>query len=97
MSARFIRIAETDRPAVSFQLNGQPAEALQGDTLLVAILRVTDQLRQSEFGGGQRVGFCLMGACQDCWVRNSEGRRLRACTTTIASGMQILTTPMDDV
>jgi hypothetical protein len=96
MNPRFIRLAETDRTPVHFVLDGKTADALQGDTLLVAILRNSRHLRQSEFGGGQRAGFCLMGACQDCWVLNGEGRRLRACTTTVEPGMQVLTHPAEE-
>jgi len=34
----------------------------------------------------------LMGACQDCWVRDEEGNRMRACTTTARDGMAVRTT-----
>jgi NADH dehydrogenase/NADH:ubiquinone oxidoreductase subunit G len=37
-------------------------------------------------------GFCLMGACQDCWIWDDDGRRLRACTTYAEQGMRIRTT-----
>jgi aerobic-type carbon monoxide dehydrogenase small subunit (CoxS/CutS family) len=40
-----------------------------------------------------RAGFCLMGACQDCWVWLADGSRLRACTTLLAEGMQVRTEP----
>jgi predicted molibdopterin-dependent oxidoreductase YjgC len=50
-------------------------------------------VRDSEFGDGPRAGFCLMGACQDCWVWTPEGQRLRACSTTVEPGMRVLTTP----
>jgi NADH dehydrogenase/NADH:ubiquinone oxidoreductase subunit G len=49
-------------------------------------------VRQSEFGDETRAGFCLMGACQDCWVWTETGERLRACTTEVREGMQIVTT-----
>jgi len=39
-----------------------------------------DVLRRLEFGGAPRAGFCLMGACQDCWVWMDDGGRVRACT-----------------
>jgi hypothetical protein len=38
-----------------------------------------------------RAGFCAMGACQDCWMRTDDGRRLRACTTPLARGMALRT------
>jgi D-hydroxyproline dehydrogenase subunit gamma len=86
---RFRRVAEADRPAVSFTLDGAPAAALAGDTLLTAILVQDGYLRESEFGDGLRAGFCLMGACQDCWVTIGGGGRVRACTTPIEEGMRV--------
>ena len=93
MSARFVRLAERERAAISFVINGEPAQALAGDTLLVAILNTTDHVRRSEFGDGTRAGFCLMGACQDCWVWTEAGERLRACTTQVSAGLRIVTDP----
>jgi len=91
MKARFHRLAETDRPAVSFIVDGKTVNALEGDTLMVAMLTSGGALRDSEFGDGRRAGFCLMGACQDCWVWTAGGERLRACSTLAASGLSIST------
>jgi Uncharacterized anaerobic dehydrogenase len=85
------RVAERSRRAVSFVLDGQPCEALEGDTVLTAVLTNGQRLRATEFSGQPRAGFCLMGACQDCWVRTEDGRRLRACSTFVEAGMRILT------
>src|SRR5947199_244872 len=38
-SSRFIRLAELDRAPVELRIDGQAANALQGDTLLVALLQ----------------------------------------------------------
>ena len=86
---RLRRLAETDRTAVSFKLDGAPVTALEGDTLLTAVLASDDHLRESEFGDGLRAGFCLMGACQDCWVNVEGSGRVRACTTAITEGMRV--------
>ena len=91
--ARFVRLDEQHRPPVALQIDGQPATALQGDTLLVALLQNGRRVRDSEFGDGPRAGFCLMGACQDCWVWTSAGERLRACSTAVEAGMSICTRP----
>ncbi|MDA8445827.1 (2Fe-2S)-binding protein [Paracidovorax valerianellae] len=91
--ARFVRLAETDRPQIALTIDGQPATALAGDTLLVALLQHGRRVRDSEFGDGPRAGFCLMGACQDCWVWTPSGERLRACSTPAEAGMQVLTRP----
>lgn len=89
--ARLKRVAETGRAPVSLVIDGTPVTALEGDTLLTAVLTNGRQLRVSEFGDGVRSGFCLMGACQDCWVYTEEGGRLRACSTPVAEGMRIVT------
>jgi predicted molibdopterin-dependent oxidoreductase YjgC len=85
------RVAETSRPSVAFVLDGKPCTALQGDTVLTAVLTQAAQLRRNEFSHEPRAGFCLMGACQDCWVQTAEGAKLRACSTFVEAGMQIVT------
>lgn len=80
------RLVEEDRPTLAFTLDGQPANGLQGDTLLTAVLTRSDHLRGSDFSAEPRAGFCMMGACQDCWVRLGDGRRVRACSTLLEEG-----------
>jgi D-hydroxyproline dehydrogenase subunit gamma len=92
---QFVRLAEKARARVAFFLDGVQTEALAGDTLLTAILTQQRQVRRSEFSGKPRAGFCLMGACQDCWVRDENGKRMRACLTRIEAGMRIVTKPGD--
>lgn len=93
MTGRFHRLSELDRAEIAFVIDGTPASALSGDTLLTALLITTSYVRRSEFGDGNRAGFCLMGACQDCWVWTEEGKRMRACTTQVTDGMRIVTEP----
>ncbi len=87
------RLAEGDRPALDFTLDGQPAIGLLGDTLLTAVLTCSEHLRGSDFSAEPRAGFCLMGACQDCWVRLGDGRRVRACSTLLEAGQHITREP----
>ena len=88
---QFQRLAEINRPRVLLFIDGRSCEALAGDTLLTALLTNGQRLRSSEFGDGPRAGFCLMGACQDCWVWQEQGPRLRACATLLSDGMRLLT------
>lgn len=90
-SPQFVRLKAKDRPTVSFHLDDVALVALSGDTLATAILISGRRLRESEFGDGARAGFCLMGACQDCWLWSGEGERLRACSTAVQAGMRIYT------
>ena len=92
---RFVRLGETERREIQVWIDGRCARALEGDTLLVALLSNTGHLRHSEFSEGVRSGFCLMGACQDCWVRDEQGQRLRACSTPVRGGMRILTSAQE--
>jgi len=85
------RVAETARDQIPFTLDGVACTALAGDTVLTAVLTHAGQLRRNEFSGAPRAGFCMMGACQDCWVRTGDGARLRACSTFVAAGMCLVT------
>ncbi|MDO9711597.1 (2Fe-2S)-binding protein [Paracraurococcus lichenis] len=87
---RLQRVLDQERPELRFRLDGEEVTARQGDTLLTAILAAgAGWLRESEFGDGRRAGFCLMGACQDCWVTVAGLGRCRACGTLVAPGMEV--------
>jgi len=86
---QFVRLAEIERRRIFIALGDRRIEALEGDSLLTALLVAGGRIRQSEFADGPRAGFCLMGACQDCWVSLADGRRLRACTTLAEDGMAL--------
>jgi predicted molibdopterin-dependent oxidoreductase YjgC len=86
----FHRLVPRKGAAIPFTIDGQPAEAHEGDLLLTAILLHRPALRRFEFGDTERAGFCLMAACQDCWVNLADGRRVRACTTQIEPGMAVV-------
>ncbi|BAM87785.1 oxydoreductase, 2Fe-2S ferredoxin like subunit [Bradyrhizobium oligotrophicum S58] len=87
------RLVRKESPAISFLIDGEPCEGRAGDTVLTAVLCQVERLRDSEFSGAPRAGFCQMGACQDCWVQLAGGDRLRACTTPLVEGMHIITRP----
>ncbi|MBR0657718.1 2Fe-2S iron-sulfur cluster-binding protein [Neoroseomonas oryzicola] len=87
---KLVRLRDASRPRITLTLEGQAIEAQQGDTLLTALLAAgAGHLRESEFGDGPRAGFCLMGACQDCWVVVEGMGRVRACATLAAQGMEV--------
>ena len=88
---QFVRIAEKRRASIAFFLDGREALALAGDTVLTAVLLQQRFIRHSEFNDEPRAGFCLIGACQDCWLRTEAGERIRACSTPIAAGMRLVT------
>jgi predicted molibdopterin-dependent oxidoreductase YjgC len=91
-SVQFVRVAEAGRSTVTISVDAAPVTALCGDTLLTAMLTNGLRIRTSEFGNEPRAGFCLMGACQDCWVNVADGGRVRACTTVVHEGLAVITT-----
>jgi predicted molibdopterin-dependent oxidoreductase YjgC len=90
---QFVRLTEVHRKQVTLTLDGVAITALTGDTVLSAILLHTRRVRDTEFSGEPRAGFCLMGACQDCWVQLEEGTRIRACSTFVKEGLRVMTRP----
>lgn len=90
---QFKRVAARSGPAVTLSFDGAPLTATAGDSILAALLSHGLALRRHEFGGEPRAGFCLMGACQDCWVWSGHGGRLRACTTPVTDGMTLFAEP----
>ncbi|WP_129156608.1 (2Fe-2S)-binding protein [Bosea sp. Tri-44] len=73
--------------------DGTTIRATTGDSVLAALLESGALIRRLEFGAEPRAGFCLMGACQDCWVWSAEGGRIRACTTQVVDGMILSAEP----
>ena len=47
---QFVRVAEKSRPRVTITVDGTTVEALEGDTLLTALLTNGRRVRESEFG-----------------------------------------------
>jgi len=91
MTGRLVRAVAPDTPAVRILIDGLGVTAHAGESVLGAVLTARNALRRHEFGDEMRAGFCLMGACQDCWVWLADHSRVRACTTAVADGMHVLT------
>jgi len=91
MTGRLVRAVAPDAAAVRVLIDGAEVSAYAGESVLVAVLAARNALRRHEFSDEMRAGFCLMGACQDCWVWLADGSRVRACTTVVAEGMHVLT------
>ena len=79
------------RQPVALTVDGEVIAAFRGETVLTALLVARGWIRPFEFGVEHRAGFCLIGACQDCWVRLADGTPIRACTTPVADAMDIVT------
>jgi predicted molibdopterin-dependent oxidoreductase YjgC len=90
---QFFCVAALAGAAIILRIDGAAVHAVSGQSLLAVLLLNGSIARRSEVAGEACAGFCLMGACQDCWVWTEAGERLRACTTSAAAGMAILTAP----
>lgn len=90
---RFVRVAELRGAAVRIKVDGALVAAREGESVLSALLAVTGHVRELESNGEKRAGFCLMGACQDCWVWFADAPRGRACTTLVREGLEVFTKP----
>jgi D-hydroxyproline dehydrogenase subunit gamma len=91
MNGRLVRAVVPDGLPLRILVDGAEVEACTGDSVLVAVLAARNALRRHEFSNEMRAGFCLMGACQDCWVWLADGQRVCACTTIVAAGMHVIT------
>jgi predicted molibdopterin-dependent oxidoreductase YjgC len=87
---QMVRVVDRDRPSLTFTLDGASASAYEGDTILTAVLTARARLAQAGAVDGPRAGFCLMGACQECWVA-VDGMPVRACGTLVSAGMRVTT------
>ena len=86
-----VRLVPRSGDEIPFTIDGTRAMARAGDTVLTAILLNRPNLGPTEFTPHDRAGFCLMGACQACWVYDASGARRRGCSTLIEPGMALFT------
>ncbi|OWW02364.1 hypothetical protein ATY81_22235 [Rhizobium sp. R72] len=91
------RLADAGGATIRITVDDQSYTARQGETVLTAIRMGAGHARNFEFLSERRGGFCLMGACQDCWLWRKDGRRLRSCTSRVEPGMDLLTTAPEAV
>src|SRR3569623_1390555 len=92
LHGQFHRLSDMPREFIRCVIDGVAVDAYAGDTVLTAVLTHRRSLRPAEFSTAQRSGFCLTGACQDCWVHLESGERIRACSTPVTDGMRIVST-----
>ena len=90
-NGQLVRLVDRDRPELTVHVNGEPWTVQSGDTVMTVLLTRSMHLGKGEFGQPHRSGFCLMGACQGCWVEIDDGRRTRACGHLVEEGMHIRT------
>lgn len=92
-TGRFVRATARKGKRLQFFFEHALMHGFEGETVLTALLCNTEYIRRFEFSETVRAGFCIMAACQDCWVWCDDGTRLRACTTPLIDGMRLLSSP----
>lgn len=86
-----IRLQIPNAEQITIAVDGLAYKARLGETVLTAIRLGPGHVGHFEFVKENRAGFCLMGACQDCWLWKEDGQRLRACTSRAEHGMKLVT------
>ena len=69
---------------VTFTFDGEPVEALAGQTVAAALVAAGRRtLRTTRGAGSPRGVFCGIGACFDCLVVHNGRASTRACLTPV--------------
>jgi predicted molibdopterin-dependent oxidoreductase YjgC len=77
---------------VRFTFDGETIEALEGETIAVALYAAgKSTLRTTQRKSEPRGLFCNMGVCFECLVEVDRHANLRACQTVVQAGMQVKT------
>jgi len=81
---------------IMVRVDGRAIEAFEGETVATVMLAAGITGFRSDAAGRPRGLFCNMGTCSECFVtvrteRDGPPRRLRACLTAAAMGMDVET------
>lgn len=75
---------------VEFTFDGHPITARAGEPIAAALLAAGIRVwRTMPRTGEARGGWCLVGRCADCQVIVDGCANVRACLTTVATGMTV--------
>jgi len=84
------RIEREDAPEFTFEFEGEPLTAREGDTVAAALLANNHRsLRTTAVTGEPRGPFCMMGVCFECLVEIDGVANRQACMTEAQSGMKV--------
>ena len=77
---------------VRFTFDGEPLDALAGQTVAAALLAGGHRVLRTTRGAGSPRGmFCGIGACWDCLVVHNGVPGTRACLQAVADGDRVET------
>ena len=77
---------------MTLSVDGEPLEALDGETLAAALVAAGRPVLRRTPGGGEARGlFCGMGVCFECLVQIDGRPNVQACLVRVAEGMRVET------
>jgi NADPH-dependent 2,4-dienoyl-CoA reductase/sulfur reductase-like enzyme len=74
---------------VRFEVDGQPAAAEAGTSLLAALWNAGSRAVRTSVGGEARGPLCAMGTCFECRVDVDGAPHVRSCLTPVREGMRV--------
>lgn len=92
-----VRLHLNQRTPIRMTVDDQQVVAREGETVMTALLASLAYVHNFEFYSERRAGFCMMGACQDCWLWRRNGERLQACTSLVEQDMKLSTVAPETV
>ena len=83
---------EVRKKKVDLVYDGKPIQALEGDTILAALLASGVKVTHYSNKSGQPRGlFCGIGRCTDCVMIVNGEPNVRTCVTLVEEGMRVET------
>lgn len=88
---RFARLSSPGRQRrITFQYEGRPVEAQEGDTVATALLAAgAGSTRATPRSGAPRAAYCMMGVCFECLVEVDGVPNRQGCLVPVAEGMRV--------
>lgn len=88
----FKRLPESQGPAVTVTIDGEPFNAREGDSVAAALLTAGhSSCRETPVTGAKRGPYCMMGVCFDCLVTVDGVGNRQGCLIRVQDGMRIET------
>ena len=88
----FRRLPDVAGDTIAFTIDGQRAQALDGDTVAAALLGAgAEHCRTTPISGARRAPYCMMGVCFECLVTIDDVGNRQACLVPLRAGMRVET------
>jgi sarcosine oxidase subunit alpha len=76
---------------VFLEVDGAPLEAVSGESVAAALLRVSSRALHRSRTGEPRGLFCGIGMCYECHATIDGRPHVRTCVTPVRDGMRVET------